>query len=173
MDSLSSEPRPWQGPPDPQPTRIGPQAQLLLELIHWSSTASRQLRRQLAELASEFDLSDSELLVLWLCDDSGWVQVDLATAIGVSPAQMSGIVDRLGCRNLVAMHRPSIDRRRQVWRTTASGQELLGRAANHLESLAASLQSLSSDEQQIATKLCHRLTEGAGASEERSRKEAA
>ena len=42
-----------------------------------------------------FDLSDSELLVVWLCSGGGRIQVELAAAIGISPAQMSGMVERL------------------------------------------------------------------------------
>ena len=81
------------------------QADRLLRLVHWTSAASRHLRRRLAEVAEAFDLSDTELLVVWLCSGGGRVQVDLAGAIGISPAQMSGMVERLRSRGLVAMHR--------------------------------------------------------------------
>jgi DNA-binding MarR family transcriptional regulator len=139
-------------------------AELLLRLIHWSSAASRQLRRQLTEMAAAFDLSDHELLVVWLCRDGGRVQVELAGAIGVSPAQMSGIVERLRSRGLVGMHRPTMDRRRQVWRTSVAGQALLDRAAPRLEELAESLDtSVSSAEQEVAESLCQRLADATGA----------
>ena len=138
-------------------------AERLLRLIHWSSTASRHLRRQLADLAANFELTDSELLVIWLCRGSGWVQVELAGTIGVSPAQMSGTVDRLRSRGLVGMHRPTMDRRRQVWRTTGSGLELLNRIAPRLEELAGSLtDSFSADDELAAASLCQRLAEAAG-----------
>ena len=54
------------------------------------------LRRRLAEVAETFELSDTELLVVWLCSGGGRMQVELAAAIGISPAQMSGLVERLG-----------------------------------------------------------------------------
>ena len=136
------------------------QAERLLSLVHWTSTASRHLRRRLADVAAELGLSDTELLVVWLCSGGGRVQVDLAGAIGISPAQMSGMVERLRSRGLVAMHRLAMDRRRQVWRTSPTGQDLLGQASGHLNELAASIASgLTSDEQQAAQSLCQRLIE--------------
>ena len=138
-------------------------AERLLRLIHWSSTASRQLRRQLAEVAAVFDLTDNELLVVWLCRGTGWVQVELAGTIGVSPAQMSGTVDRLGSRGLVAMHRPTMDRRRQVWRTTSGGLELLERIAPRLDELAAALSGGPDDGDEPTTEaLYQRLAEATG-----------
>src|SRR5438046_438744 len=93
-------------------------ADRLLHLVHWTSAASRHLRKRLSDIASNLDLTDSELLVVWLCSGAGRVQIDLAAAIGTSPAQMSGMVERLRARGLVAMHRLAADRRRQVCRTT-------------------------------------------------------
>jgi DNA-binding MarR family transcriptional regulator len=140
-------------------------ADRLLRLIHWTSAASRHLRRRLAAIAHSFDLNDSELLVVWLCSGSGRVQVDLAGAIGVSPAQMSGMAERLRARGLVAMQRPAMDRRRQVWRTSAAGKTMLSQAAVHLCDLADSLNgSLSGDQQQAAQTLCERLAEAVSTS---------
>jgi DNA-binding MarR family transcriptional regulator len=136
------------------------QADRLLRLVHWTSTASRHLRRQLAEVARTLGLSDTELLVVWLCSGGGRVQVDLAGAIGISPAQMSGMVERLRSRGLVAMHRLAMDRRRQMWRTSATGQALLAKAAGHLNELSVSIVGgLGDNEQETAQALCERLTE--------------
>jgi DNA-binding MarR family transcriptional regulator len=136
------------------------QADRLLRLIHWTSTASRHLRRRLADVGGTMDLSDTELLVVWLCSGGGRVQIDLAGAIGISPAQMSGLVERLRSRGLVAMHRQAMDRRRQVCRTTPAGQALLARAAQHLDELLASVGGgLNDDEQRVAQALCERLAE--------------
>jgi hypothetical protein len=56
------------------------------------------------------------------------------------------------------MHRLAMDRRRQVWRTSAAGQSLLSRAAGHLNDLAAAVRSgLKGDEQQTAQALLERL----------------
>jgi DNA-binding MarR family transcriptional regulator len=136
------------------------QADRLLSLIHWTSTASRHLRRRLADVAAGLGLSDTELLVVWLCSGGGRVQVELAGAIGISPAQMSGMVERLRSRGLVAMHRLAMDRRRQVWRASPAGQALLTEAAGYLNEVAASItSSLPCDEQQATRLLCQRLAE--------------
>jgi len=138
------------------------QADRLLRLVHWTSSASRQLRRRLADVGQALSLSDTELLVIWLCSGGGRVQVELAGLIGISPAQMSGMVERLRSRGLVAMHRLAMDRRRQVWRTSPSGQALLARAAHQFNELAACIRSsLNDDEQQLAQSLCERLAEAA------------
>src|SRR5215510_7765987 len=138
-------------------------ADRLLRLVHWTSNASRHLRKRLAELAKPFELSDTELLLVWLCSGGGRIQVELAGAIGISPAQMSGMVERLRSRGLVAMHRLAMDRRRQVWRTTAAGQALLAEAACHLNELAVGIShGLSTEEQSAAEGLCERLAEVAG-----------
>ncbi len=141
----------------------GPSAQKLLALVHWTSAASRQLRRRLAEVASTIELSDAELLVLWFCHGGGQVQVELAAAIGISPAQMSGLVERLRSRALVAMHRSATDRRRQVWRTTVAGEAILDGIAGHLAALAAAVGGgLSIAEQQAVESLCQRLVDAVG-----------
>ena len=133
-------------------------AERLLRLVHWTSAASRQLRRRLAEVAQAIDLSDAELLVVWLCRGDGHVQVELASAIGISPAQMSGLVERLRARGLVAVHRQAMDRRRQVWRTSPEGESLLGEVAGQLHDLAAAVGTLlTADEQQAVLSLCEHL----------------
>jgi DNA-binding MarR family transcriptional regulator len=133
-------------------------AERFLRLVRWTSAASRQLRKRLGELAAAFELSDTELLVVWLCSGGGRVQVELAGAIGVSPAQMSGMVERLRSRGLVGMHRSAMDRRRQVCRTTAEGETLLARASNHLTEITAVVGTgLSETEQEKAQELCERL----------------
>jgi DNA-binding MarR family transcriptional regulator len=108
-------------------------------------------------------LSDSELLVIWLCRGASRVQVELAAALGVSPAQMSGRVERLAQRGLVALNRPARDRRRQVCQTTDAGESLLKHAAGPLAQLAADLaERLTPDEQALVQTLCERLAQPAG-----------
>src|SRR5438105_3281404 len=131
------------------------QADRLLRLVHWTNTASRHLRRRLSEIAGTLELTDNELLVVWLCSGGARVQVELAAAIGISPAQMSGMVERLRSRGLVAMHRLAMDRRRQVWRTTSAGQAVLSNTAGHLNALAECLGAgVAEDAQEAARSLC-------------------
>jgi len=131
----------------------------LLLLIHRVSSAGRALRRLLADQATAVGLSDAEVLVIWLCAPRGMVQGDLATAIGVSPALMSGTVERLRQQGLIEMHRVPVDRRRQVWRTTERGQHLLGALRPALVALAEQFDArLPAAELALARELCERLT---------------
>ncbi len=141
-------------------------ADRLLRLIFWTSAASRQLRGCLASLANSAGISDGELLTLWLClgEEGGMVQGELAAALGVSPAQMSGIVERLRQRGLIEMHRQALDRRRQVWRGTAAARQVLELLAVPLANLADHLSAhLTPDEQQTALALGQRLASAAEA----------
>lgn len=146
-----------------------PPAERLLKLVHWTSAASRQLRRRLGEVAAACDLSDAELLVLWLCQGDGHVQVELAGAIGISPAQMSGLVERLRARGLIVMQKQALDRRRQVWRTSLAGEALLGDVAGRLDELSAAIQDvLRDDEQQALVASCERIAEAVSPAARRS-----
>jgi DNA-binding MarR family transcriptional regulator len=140
-----------------------PQAdQRLLRLVERASSAGRALRRLLADQAAAVQLSDAELLVVWLCgaaSNHGMIQGDLALAIGVSPALMSGLVQRLLERGLIEMQRSTVDRRRQVWRTTDSGRSLLGELRPLLARLAEHLdRHVPPGDQQTALELCERLS---------------
>jgi DNA-binding MarR family transcriptional regulator len=141
--------------------------ELLIELVRQTSSAGRALRRLLADEAASEGLNDAELLIIWLCagrSSPGVVQGDLAAAVGVSPALMSGTVERLRSRELIARHRSPIDRRRQVWQTTPLGQACLDRLHCRLSALAAAMQNrLAPAEQRAALHLCTRLAEAAGA----------
>ncbi len=137
----------------------------LLRLVERTSSAGRALRRLLADQAAAVQLSDAELLVVWLCGESashGMVQGDLALAIGVSPALMSGLVQRLLERGLIEMQRSTVDRRRQVWRSTASGRGLLAELRPVLGHLAQQLdRQVSPNDQLAAQGLCERLSTAA------------
>jgi DNA-binding MarR family transcriptional regulator len=146
---------------------LAPAEGLLLELVRQTSSAGRALRRLLADEAAAEGLNDAELLVIWLCaggNSPGVVQGDLASAIGVSPALMSGTVERLRSRELIARHRSPIDRRRQVWQTTGLGQACLERLRGRLAALSAALElRMTSSQQRETQALCQRLASAAEA----------
>jgi DNA-binding MarR family transcriptional regulator len=115
-------------------------------------------------------VSDSETLILWLCsqtpDDrlqgTGKVQGDLAVALGISPAQMSGLIERLHQRGLVASERSNLDRRRQIWRLTGEGEALLSQIETAAGELAHQIDAeLSSAEQQQTDVALQRLIDAA------------
>jgi DNA-binding MarR family transcriptional regulator len=146
---------------------LAPDAGLLLELVRQTSSAGRALRRLLADEAASEGLNDAELLVIWLCaggNSPGVVQGELAAAIGVSPALMSGTVERLRSRELITRHRSPIDRRRQVWQTTIRGHACLARLRERLAALSAALETrMTSDQQRETGTLCQRLASAAEA----------
>ena len=94
-------------------------------------------------------------MVLWLCatraHHAGWAQQDLATAVGVSPALMSSMVEGLRKRGLMEMKRSPVDRRRQVWRLLAQGEDLLLQVRGSLSSIARQLDELVPPREQQAT----------------------
>lgn len=150
----------------PQSTPDPWRADRLVRLIFWTSAAGRQLRRCLDSIADAAGLSDGEVLTIWLClaEDGGLVQGELATALGISPAQMSGIVERLRQRGLIEMHRQALDRRRQVWRGTAAGRHILDSLAEPLANLAQRLdKQLPPGQQDSAASLGERLASAAQA----------
>src|SRR6185295_2997989 len=92
---------------------------------------------------------------LWLCathaHHAGWAQQDLATAVGVSPALMSSLVEGLRKRGLMEMKRSPVDRRRQVWHLLAQGEDLLNQIRNSLGGIAQQIDDLVPLEEQEAT----------------------
>jgi DNA-binding MarR family transcriptional regulator len=134
-------------------------AKNFLRLVLHISTVARAARRQLAEQVAGSELSEQEFLVLWLCGDDAALthrgQGELAEVVGVSPAQMSGLVDRLRRRNLLQFERLGRDRRRQVWQLTAEGQTLLAEICCHLATASAQLSGnlLETEQQQLLSLL--------------------
>ncbi len=107
-----------------------------VELIHDLSCCHRLLRAWLDERLRTWELREAEFWALWLCnrlDPDGVVQHELASAAGVSEAQMSGLVERLRQGGLLIGCRGEPDRRRQYWRLTVAGNELLQRICAGLE----------------------------------------
>lgn len=112
------------------------------QLVQTVSHCGRHLRRALTEHVSRFDLSDTEFLLLWSCGQTvnhGIAQNELAQIVGVSPAQLSGLIDRLSARQLVAAKRCREDRRRQLVKLTPAGRETLNQALAGLDTLASRL----------------------------------
>ncbi|MGI8981718.1 MAG: MarR family winged helix-turn-helix transcriptional regulator [Pirellulaceae bacterium] len=130
-------------------------ADRLLEFIHAAGGAFRRLRDLLDEQVQPLGLEGAECLVLWLCathaHHAGWAQQDLATAVGVSPALMSSMVEGLRKRGLMEMKRSPVDRRRQVWHLLAQGEDLLQQVRGRLSSIALQLDELVPAREQQAT----------------------
>lgn len=74
-------------------------------------------------------LGPSQAALLWTCREMAGAeasQLELAKCLGMSPAQVSGMVEQLRCDGLLVSERSPSDRRRQTWQLTAEGSRLLG-----------------------------------------------
>jgi DNA-binding MarR family transcriptional regulator len=114
----------------------------------WVALAQRMLacarvfRDELASHAAEWHVNEQEFLLLWSCREAppdGVSQTELAERLAVSPAQVSGLVERLRCGRLLESRRAECDRRRQLWRLTPAGQVVLGDCLSDLVAWAESL----------------------------------
>ncbi|MFM2097178.1 MAG: HTH-type transcriptional repressor NicR [Planctomycetota bacterium] len=126
---------------------------------------NRQLRRALADATSLCHLSDTEFFLLWACHEGpqhGVGQHDMASVLGVSGAQMSGMVYDLRDRGLLLLDRPAWDRRRQLLRITSSGRSLLDQTLSNLAPLARELErALPDNELAMLLALISQMTTGA------------
>jgi DNA-binding MarR family transcriptional regulator len=89
-------------------------------------------------------LGEAQLSILWACLSSprdGWSQRDLARALAVSPAHVSGLVEQLRSQGLLAGRRNLHDRRRQHWQLTPAGRERLQSLFEGLTDWATQLDS--------------------------------
>ena len=77
---------------------------------------------ELAQWAERFELSESELQILWcLCGviGPGVDQTTLAAQLAFSPPQVSACVEKLRARGLIVHHEATGDRRRRLWQSSA------------------------------------------------------
>jgi len=88
----------------------------------------RMLRTPINAVARRHQLNDAQVYLLWSIahhHDGGVCQNDLASAMSVSTAHISGLVEQLRARRLLVGARPAEDRRCQVWHLTAAGRACL------------------------------------------------
>ncbi len=106
----------------------GNSASVWTHIIRQLSICSREMRRQLSHVSVSFGVSDTEVLLLASLASggpAGLAQTQLATSVGLSPGQVSGLVERLQACGWIALAPVATDRRRHAWRLTASGTELV------------------------------------------------
>lgn len=155
---------------DADGTEPGPAAwlQLVEQLSRCSRTTRRALQRQLGD-----ELSESQYALLRLCANDNYdaaSQLDIATRLALSPAQVSGMVEQLRKRGLVIGQRSKSDRRRQVWKLTSAGRNLLQRVEDELASWSASvLGCLEARELRELTVLLNNIEIAVGAADKSSR----
>jgi DNA-binding MarR family transcriptional regulator len=116
----------------------------LLRLLQQVAVFGRQLRQTMARLLAELDLNDTELLLLWVCGGAGKdgiAQNRLAAAVGLSPGQVSGLVDRMGRQGWIAPCERPGDRRRRLWQITPMGREARDRVLARLAPAATACEA--------------------------------
>ncbi len=99
-----------------------------IELAEQICIRGRKLHDELSRLVGRWQLSPPQFSLLWvwrLTPGEGWGQNELAAALAVSPAQVSGLVEQLRRKGLLEGRRPAADRRRQLWRLTPDGRDTL------------------------------------------------
>lgn len=132
--------------------------QLLFDLVGLLRRG-RRLRAKLAALMQSIELTDSQLLVLWICQqslhqaDAGLPQHTIAEALALSPAHASTTLEQLRQRDWLASFRPVTDRRRQHWRLTNSGSQQLQAVLNQLNCWATDSMSEDDDSEVPALRL--------------------
>jgi DNA-binding MarR family transcriptional regulator len=119
------------------------------DMAHWITiiqrvwSCGRQLRRWLGEQLAPWQLTDSEFLLLFSCSqasEQGLAQNDLSGALGMSPAQVSNLVEQLGRKELLRVTRPPLDRRRQMIQLSSRGVRLVETILGNLAPVAARLE---------------------------------
>jgi DNA-binding MarR family transcriptional regulator len=139
-----------------------------LHLVERIAVCSRLLRAALDNQMAACDLNPSQFSVLWACyhQCAGVGQSELAEVLAVSPAHVSGLVEQLRRRKLLAGHRPSADRRRQLWRLTAHGQSCVESVRAALRTWAEGLERhLPPDAARALARLVDRVAEAVEAAD--------
>lgn len=103
-------------------------ARQCIELAEQISVCGRKLHDELSHLVGQWQLSPPQFSLLWACRYTraeGSSQNELAGAMAVSPAHVSGLVEQLRRKGLLEGRRAAVDRRRQLWRLTPDGRDTL------------------------------------------------
>lgn len=111
------------------------------ELATAAWVCGRELRRRIAERLAAAQVDDEAFLALAQLDKApeGVVQGDLAESLAVSPAQTSGLVERLRKHGWCEAQRDPHDRRRQRWVLTSAGRTTLAECRAALSAEADAL----------------------------------
>ena len=121
----------------------------LIEAIQRLHGLNRQFKNIFSEQLKPSQLTDTEFLVMWWCyqaEGEPMVQGELAGQIGLSPAQLSGIVDRLNKRSLLHLTRSTRDRRCQLLQLTPSGVQSIQDALRCIGTLSQVAADLGADQ---------------------------
>lgn len=131
-----------------------------LELTELLGRCERLLRSEVQGASAARGLSEAQCSLLWACSQApvgGVSQSELSQALTLSAAHVSGQVEQLRGKGLLAGQRSAPDRRRQVWQLTDAGHAQLDELLSELLAWAEQLDRRLSPErrQTLAGLLCH------------------
>jgi DNA-binding MarR family transcriptional regulator len=119
----------------PRVRRAGDGAVARIEVACRQAVAGKLAARALARWVDGFGVSETEFRLLWqlfvaaespeLRPCTLFDQAELAVRLAASPAQVSGVVERLRSLTLIERDAQPGDRRRQLWRIAPAGRTLV------------------------------------------------
>jgi DNA-binding MarR family transcriptional regulator len=133
-----------------------------IEVLEGVAASTRLVRHELTRALAVHGVGESQFSILWICQQAssaGISQSDIACRLAISTAHVSGLVEQLRRSGWLDGHRDTADRRRQVWRTTAAGENFV---AALVASLAAWLRRAEPNLAQIEAAQLHDLTQRLG-----------
>jgi DNA-binding MarR family transcriptional regulator len=117
-------------------------------------------RASLPAVAAELELSPAQCHVLHLIEPGHAVPMgELAGAMSCDASNVTGLVDRLEARGLLARQASATDRRVKVLTLTAAGKRVRAVMIGRLTSPPAALERLSEQEQRMLVDLLRRILE--------------
>jgi len=103
-------------------------AELIEEVIQLQRELNRALRRDESDVWMDLNLTIAQLKSLFfISNERGTNSTKLAEALGVTPSNVTGIVDRLVRQGLVSRRKNPENRRMLVLQATEKGEALLSR----------------------------------------------
>jgi DNA-binding MarR family transcriptional regulator len=124
------------------PNASEPQAPARIDAMCRGIVAGKLATRELGALVRPVGLGEAEFRLLWALSNCGSdvtstpaAQSGLADKLAVSPAQISGLVERLRSQGYIETGSAGGDRRRQVWRLTGTGQQAIAKVLNVVAAL--------------------------------------
>lgn len=123
-------------------------AKLIDEIVELHRQVNKALRRHESELWMQLNLTIAQLKSLFfISDHNGITPGKLAQALHVTPANVTGIIDRLVEQGLVTRRENPEDRRTLLLRTTDRGEAILAELRERrIAQLSSVLASLNEDE---------------------------
>ncbi len=100
------------------------------------AASGRLVSEELTVCLAAHRLGEAHLALLWACHEHPSAmssQTQLALRAHLSPAHVSGQLEQLRSAGYVAGQRDALDRRRQCWKLTPAGRQMIERLAIELE----------------------------------------